>query len=69
MKIAHDMDIAALVEILGGGTATEAEALRRSLATVHNGMSLEELPQFILNAHINHALAAMPDDIPGEFYR
>jgi hypothetical protein len=69
MKISKDMDISALVEILGAGTVAEAETLRRSLAALHDGVEMSELPQFILSAHINHALAAMPTDIPGEFFR
>lgn len=69
MNIANDMDINALVELLGAGTVDEAKALRKSLVALHDGMVLEELPQFILNAHINNALAAMPTDIPGEFFR
>ena len=69
MKIDSEMDINALVEVLGAGTVAEAEALRRSLVALHDGAELSDLPEFILSAHINHALAAMPTDIPGEFFR
>ena len=69
MKITKNMDINALQNILGAGTVKEAEALRSSLVSLHDGESLDALPQFILNAHINNALAALPNDIPGEFVR
>ena len=69
MKIEKDMDTSALVEVLGAGTVAEAEALRRSLVALHDGAELSDLPEFILSAHINHALAALPTTIPGEFFR
>jgi hypothetical protein len=69
MKISKDMETSALVEVLGAGTVAEAEALRRSLVALHDGAELSDLPEFILSAHINHALAALPTDIPGEFFR
>ncbi len=69
MKISRSMGLESLVMFMGGATTMEAGSFRTSLVSLHDGEELDSIPTFIVSAHINNALSAMPAEIPGEFFK
>lgn len=70
MRIGKNMDLEALQAQAGGVlTRAELEAVRELLVRLFDGRRLGEVPDLVVQACINHALAGMPDEVPGEFFR